>query len=122
MASTSASSAINPRGFFNDPLFDFVSEEGKANFKTRLVQWAQNMVTNMQKGNAQGMVLWDMEGNELPHAITYIGDPVNAEKMAPEIIGAIDEYFKIITDAGFKCGMTIRPQQMAFGDVVRTYD
>jgi hypothetical protein len=115
MASNIYSNATNPRGYFNDPSADFVSEEGKANFKTRLLAAANEVVKNMQEVNAQGMVLWDLEGNELPHAITYIGDPVHAELMAPELVGAIDDYFKIITDAGFKCGLTIRPQQMAFG-------
>ncbi len=111
-------SPTNPRGFFNQPEADFVSESGKANFKTSLLASATNMVNNMKAVNAQGMILWDMEGSELPHAITYIGDPIHAELMAPEMVGAIDEYFKIITDAGFKCGLTIRPQQMEFGSDV----
>jgi hypothetical protein len=120
MASNAHTSATNPRGYFNDAAADFVSEEGKANFKTRLLRLANEVVKHMQEVNAQGMVLWDLEGNELPHAITYIGDPVHAELMAPELVGAIDDYFKIITDAGFKCGLTIRPQQMAFGAEIPT--
>ena len=31
---------------------------------------------------------------------------------APEMDGVADELFKIITDAGMQCGMTVRPQNL----------
>jgi hypothetical protein len=62
--------------------------------------------------NSQGMITWDIEGEQFPHATTYIGDPRMAEQLAPEITGAVDEYFKRFRDAGLRVGVTIRPQQL----------
>jgi hypothetical protein len=60
--------------------------------------------------NAQGMILWDVEGEEFRHAITYVGDPRMLPSLAPEMDKFADEFFAKFRDAGFRVGICVRPQ------------
>ena len=62
--------------------------------------------------NAQGMVTWDIEGEQYPQSTTYIGDPRIFMNLAPEMVGVADIYFKKFSDAGLRVGLCIRPQQL----------
>lgn len=70
-----------------------------------LVIHANNCIANMKEINAQGCIVWDPEGQKFPRPFTYYGDPILAK---PEI----DIFFKTITDAGFRVGVCIRPDQI----------
>lgn len=105
--------ANNPRGFFNDPNVDVTTPAGLADFRKRLLAYADRSIAIMKAMNAQGMITWDAEGEQFPQGTTYIGDPRLVETLAPEMIGVIDQYFQKFRDAGFRVGMTIRPQQLA---------
>jgi hypothetical protein len=71
----------------------------------------------MKKMNAQGVITWDIEGAEFPDA-TYVGDPTKmdpsnpSQSMAPEMAEIADQYFKIYRDAGYRVGLTVRPQKV----------
>jgi hypothetical protein len=60
--------------------------------------------------NAQGMILWDVEGEEFKPGVTYIGDPRLLPSLAPEMDKFADEFFATFRDAGFRVGVCIRPQ------------
>ena len=64
--------------------------------------------------NAQGMVTWDIEGEQYPQPTTYIGDPTQFSTLAPEMDGVIDQYFQTFSSAGFRVGICLRPQQLVF--------
>lgn len=76
-----------------------------------LMAHAAECIKNLKDINAQGMVTWDLEGQEYPHAISYIGDPTLLPIVAPEMDALADEYFKIFTDAGLRTGICLRPDQ-----------
>ncbi|BDI32084.1 hypothetical protein CCAX7_41350 [Capsulimonas corticalis] len=103
-------SASNPRGWLMEPTMDVVSERGRAAFRKRIMDYADESVKFLQEMNAQGMVTWDIEGEEYPQATTYIGDPRLTKTLAPEMDAIADEYFKKFTDAGLKTGLCVRPQ------------
>lgn len=112
----------NPRGWFNDKQADFVTEEGRAKFRERLMAWAGQSVQVLKGLNAQGMITWDTEGQEYPHAISYLGDP---RSLPPEMEPVADAYFKLFTDAGLKVGVCLRPQlplRTAYGAGVNQYE
>ncbi len=100
----------NPRGWFLDPNLEITSAAGLAKFRIRLLAWADRSVAILQRMNAQGMVTWDVEGEQFPHPITYVGDPRLVEQLAPEMQSVIDEYFARFRRAGLRVGVTIRPQ------------
>ena len=111
-ANSNLGSPTNPRGWFNDKNADFVSDEGRAAFKTKMLAAADRSIEILKKMDAQGMILWDLEGEEFPHATTYIGDPRVLPKLAPEMDAIADELFQKFRDAGFKVGLTIRPSRI----------
>jgi hypothetical protein len=113
IATAAAGWPKNPRGWLLDPKLDITTSGGVAAFHARLLDWADRSVRLLKSMNAQGMVTWDIEGEQFAHPTTYIGDPRLAETTAPEIQGVIDEYFARFTRAGLRVGVTIRPQTVA---------
>ena len=99
----------NPRGWFNgDKTVDTTTEAGRADFKARLMKYADDSVAILKAMNAQGMIVWDLEGEEFPHATTYLGDP---RSLPAEMEPLADEFFKKFTDAGLRVGLCLRPSQ-----------
>jgi len=98
----------NPRGWFNDRKVDVTTEEGIQTFQERALEWAQRCAKICKDMDAQGIVLWDVEGQEQPHMISYLGDP---RSLPPEMEPIADELFKKFTDAGLRTGLCIRPQR-----------
>ena len=120
LATPIARSRTNPRGWFNDPSIDVTTPAGLAGFRQRVLAWADRSVSYLQNLKAQGMVTWDIEGEEYKQPISYIGDPRLATRLAPEMSGVIDAYFKKFTVAGFRVGVCIRPQQLVLGSAGTT--
>jgi hypothetical protein len=107
--------ATNPNGWFNDGNVNVTTPAGLAAFRTRLLAYADTSIAVLKQDNAQGMITWDMEGEQYPNA-TYIGDPRLATRLAPELNyqNVVDAYFKKFTDAGLRVGLTIRPTEVKF--------
>jgi hypothetical protein len=114
LASNSSSSATNPRGWFNDPSLDFTGTNGPQRFRKALLDYADRSIKILKRTGAQGVIVWDLEGEQFPHKITFIGDPRLLDRLAPEMAAAADEFFKRLRNAGLKVGLTIRPQQLVF--------
>lgn len=104
-------SGKNPRGWFNnDGDVDVTTEPGRAAFAKRLTEYADNSIRVLKAMNAQGAITWDIEGQEYPHATSYIGDPRQVGTLAPEMEPLADAYFARFRRAGLKVGVCIRPQ------------
>jgi hypothetical protein len=117
----------NPRRYFNDSNaydFDVTTAAGLIAFQHRMLQQAQQNVINMRALGAQGSITWDIEGEQYPQATSYVCSPDEIAQAAPEMESVVadpqssyvgmkldDAYFKTMTDAGFKIGVCIRPQQ-----------
>ena len=105
----------NPRGWFNnDKSVDVTSAAGRAKFRQHVLDYARASVTELRKVGAQGAITWDIEGQQYPHATSYIGDPRLLAKLAPEMDAVADDYFRVFKDAGLKVGICVRPQQLTF--------
>ncbi len=124
--------ANNPRRYFNDGNagdFDVRTAQGIAQFQARVLQQAQNTVHNLQMLHAQGVITWDLEGEEYPQETSYVCAPDQIAAVAPEMESVIgnptsayggmkldDAYFKIVRDAGFRVGVCIRPQHFTVSE------
>ena len=120
----------NPRRYSNtgNPSdFDIRSGDGLNKFQHRILQQAIDNVTNLQRMNAQGIVTWDIEGQQFPHNTSYVCSPDQIAQVAPEMESVVgdpsspyngmkldDAYFKIMRDAGFRVGVCVRPQHFSF--------
>lgn len=114
LASGGHTSPANPRGWFFNQNLDFTGPEGTARFRKMLLDEADATIVNLKRLDAQGVIVWDLEGEELPPKLTYIGDPRLLGQLAPEMAPVAAEFFKKFTDAGLRVGVTIRPQEFVF--------
>jgi hypothetical protein len=131
VSSSGLGAPSNPRGWFNDREADFTGEEGAARFRERLMAFAQQSLRVCQGLDCQGVITWDIEGQEYPHAISYLGDP---RSLPAEMEAAADDYFRVFREAGLRTGICVRPQipvrtaygqgvqQIAAADVVANLD
>ena len=108
--------ADNPRGWFNNAAdVDVTTGAGRARFRERLMNYAAQSIAQLRAVGAQGMITWDVEGQQHPHPTSYIGDPRLLAQLTPEMDALADEYFRVFREAGFKVGICVRPQQLEFG-------
>jgi hypothetical protein len=115
----------NPRNYSVAPNIDIQSSAGLMAFRQAVLAYADNSVQVLKKVGAQGAIVWDLEGQQLPQdggggsnycggvpgQMSYVGSPDMLPQISPEMDSIADAFFKKFTDAGLKCGMTIRPQK-----------
>jgi hypothetical protein len=101
----------NPRGWLLDPTIDVFTPAGIANLQAGILAYADNSIAILKSMNAQGMVTWDIEGQQFPDPTSYVGDPTQFLTTAPEMAGIADAYFQKFIAAGLRVGVCIRPQQ-----------
>ena len=116
LASNYHSSATNPRGWFNEPSLDFTSAGGAERFRAALREYTDRSLAILKRTGAQGVIVWDLEGEQFPHKISFIGDPRTLDRLAPEMAAAADEFFARLRAAGLRVGVTIRPQKLAIDE------
>ncbi len=116
----------NPRRYLNESkaaLFDINTPAGLARFQAKILRRAADTVQNLKKMNAQGVITWDIEGEQYPQPTSYVCAPDEIARVAPEMESVVsdaaspykgmkldDAYFKTIKDAGFRIGVCVRPQ------------
>jgi len=110
-----SNSSPNPRNYTVAQNINIQNPQGLAAFQAAVLAYADNSVKILKSMNAQGAIVWDLEGQQYPQPDTsYVGDPTQLPVMAPEMNGIADAFFAKFTNAGLKCGMTLRPQQLDF--------
>jgi hypothetical protein len=112
LADHTHTSVKNPRGWFNEPDLDVRGPEGFVRFRQAILEYAERSIVILRRTDAQGMIAWDLEGEEFPHKTTYIGDPRILGRLAPEAAAVADDFFKRFRDAGLRVGVTLRPQEL----------
>ena len=116
----------NPRRYFNDPTVDITTAAGLHTFQDRMLAQAASIVTNAQALAAQGIITWDIEGEQYPQSTSYVCSPDQIATVAPEMETTVsdtasayfgqkldDAYFKTISSAGLRVGLCLRPQVFA---------
>jgi hypothetical protein len=68
----------------------------------------------------QGIIIWDLEGQEFMQPFTYVGYPSNLPVLAPEMDAVADTFFAKIKAAGYRVGMTVRPDHFSTGTSLPT--
>jgi hypothetical protein len=106
----------NPRGWFLDPNLDVTTADGRAALADELSKYTDAVIAHCKKLDAQGVLVWDLEGQEMPHATSYLADPRMLPQVAPEMDGLADGFFKKLADAGLRTGLTIRPTRVVKAD------
>ncbi len=103
----------NPRKWLNSQDLNVSTPAGKAEFRKRMLKLADDSIHQMQQMNAQGVIVFDIEGIEAEDgAYTWVGDPRLLKERAPEMDEIADEFFQKFKSAGLRVGVTIRSQFM----------
>ena len=118
----------NPRRYFNDASVDITNPAGLQTFQNRMLAQAASNVANAQNMNAQGVITWDIEGEQYPQTTSYVCSPDQIAAVAPEMETAVlnpassyfgqrldDAYFRTISSAGLRIGLCLRPQVFSLG-------
>ena len=102
----------NPRRLWS-PVMDAVdvfAPHGQAMLRRQFAEMARKTADALKQMDAQGMILWNLEGAF--HGTGWVGDPRMQPILSPECSRGLDDYFRIIREAGFRVGCTIRHQQV----------
>ena len=84
---------------------------------TRVIeQKTAGVLAAAQACDAQGVIVWDLEGNTYPHAVTYIGDPRLMRLLNPEVDLLADRMFAAWHEAGLLAGVTLRPSRVVWNE------
>ena len=114
-SSAVSNSSPNPRNYTVAQNINIQTPAGLTAFQQAVLAYADNSVQILKNMNAQGAIVWDLEGQQYPQPNTsYVGDPTQLPNMAPEMNSVADAFFARFTSAGLRCGMTLRPQQLDF--------
>ncbi len=113
----------NPRRYFNSGSVDVTTPAGLAQFQGQILSKAAEIVANSKLMNAQGVITWDIEGEQYPQATSYVCEPDAIAQVAPEMESAVsvpgspfngqkldDAYFSVLKQAGLRVGVCVRPQ------------
>jgi len=112
-----------PSGFPTNPTVDITSASGLQTFQDRMLAQAAADVENARNMSAQGVITWDIEGEEYAQTTSYVCSPDQIGAVAPEMESTItdgtspyvgwkldDAYFRTMTNAGLRVGLCLRPQ------------
>ena len=116
LATSARNYPTNPRGWFLDPSVDITTTAGKAALAQRLSKYVDSCIAHCRQLDAQGVILWDLEGQEMPHATSYLADPPMLPQVAPEMNEMADGLFAKFKRAGLRTGVTIRPTHVVKND------
>ena len=107
-------SATNPRGYLWDPTIDITNA---ANFQSSVISATNNTVglLNRMAVHPQGVIIWDLEGQEFIQPFTYVGYPSNLPNLAPEMDAIADTVMSMLKQAGYRVGVTVRPNHFGTG-------
>ncbi|HZC36460.1 MAG TPA: hypothetical protein VE242_12640 [Chthoniobacterales bacterium] len=111
LAGRDKSTPQNP-GKWNLDGVDVTSAAGQANFRTRMLNYAQATARNILSVRGQGVIIWDIEGQRYGE-LNYVGDPRLLPVLAPEMEPLADRLFEVFRRHGLKVGVCLRADTIA---------
>lgn len=106
--------SLNPRGYLWNKTLDI---SNSAAFSAAVLAQADGVIANMNSitPRPQGIIIWDLEGQEFYQYFTYVGHPDMLPLISPEMDAVADALFAKFTSAGYQVGMTLRPTDFMAG-------
>lgn len=113
----------NPRRYFNTGAVVVTTPAGLGAFQQQVLTEAASIVSNAQHLGSQGVITWDIEGEQYPQSTSYVCSPDQIAQVAPEMESTVsvpgspyngqkldDAYFATLKAAGLRVGVCLRPQ------------
>jgi hypothetical protein len=111
LAGRSKSTPQNP-GKWNLDGVDVTSPAGQADFRARMLTYAEATARNILSVGGQGAIVWDIEGQRYGY-LNYVGDPRLLPVLAPEMEPLADRLFSVFRRQGLKVGVCLRADTIA---------
>lgn len=111
LSSRTAVRPQNPRGWLGwkpTLISDATSKTGRVYFAKELLMLATNAAAEAASMDAQGIIVWDLEGWGVPRAV-YNGEP---DDLPPEMEAVVDDFFAVLKSRGAEVGVTVRSQKV----------
>jgi hypothetical protein len=107
-------SPSNPRGYLWDST---INVSYQTNFTNLVLNKTNDIINRMNAmtPRPQGVLIWDLEGQEFYQSFTYVGNPNELHNLAPEMDAVADQMFAKFRNAGYKIGITLRPSTFRIG-------
>ncbi len=83
-------------------------------FRKDMLAKADGIIKGARGLDAQGIIVWEIEGTANPHPITYIGDPRLTRWLNPQMDLVADEFFQKIREANLRTGVCLRPSRVIY--------
>ncbi len=126
--------SANPRNYKVSGTIPCTYNVNSTGFQDNILNQALSIVANAKILNAQGVITWDIEGEEYPQTTSYVCSPDLIATLSPEMEQTVsssnfsayngmkldDAYFKIITNAGIRAGVCLRPNILSISNGVAT--
>lgn len=109
---------LNPRGWLPDTVGNAFNA---ATFDAILQARADQVGAACVAAGAQGLVVWDLTGQEFAQFLSYFGNPDEIAALAPEITAIVSgetivkRFLDKIKSYGLRIGCTLRPQHVQYG-------
>src|SRR5262249_60126656 len=89
----------------------------RTKFSNLVLSKTDDVITRMNEMDPrpQGIIIWDLEGEEFEQSFTYVGNPNKLHDLAPEMDAIADQMFARLRAAGYRVGMTLRPSRFMTG-------
>ena len=100
--------ADNPHGWLEDDELDTRSVAGLAHWREVMLASADRANLAAKMADAQGVVVWSLEGWQGP-SLLYPGDPRRLAELAPEMDAIADEFFRRLGAGGLATGVVCKP-------------
>lgn len=97
--------ASNPSGWLFDPAITLQHGD----FSAHMTALVDRAIAGLRRADAQGVILYGIEGGLHQHTLGFPGDPRLLPEFAPEFDAIADTLFARIRTAGFRVGVTISP-------------
>jgi len=113
----SDTSATNPRGYLWDTKINVANQTA---FSALILAQTDSVIANLNAmtPKPQGVIMWDLEGQEFQQPFTYVGNPPKLHEISPEMDVIADQMFAKVKAAGYLIGMTLRPSDFQTGTVL----
>jgi hypothetical protein len=101
----------NP-GKWNLEDVDITTRKGVADFRSRMLAYAETTARNILQIGGQGVIVWDIEGQRYGY-LNYVGDPRLLPRLAPEMEPLANQLFEVFRRQGLKVGVCLRADTIA---------
>jgi DNA-binding beta-propeller fold protein YncE len=113
--SNSYGTTTNPHAYFSSSYNEVSSTQAQFNAQVMAGVTSTIAALNSVTPRPQGLIIWDLEGEEFLQPFTYVGSPDKLNALSPKMDAVADQVFSTYKKAGYRVGLALRPSNFMVG-------